>query len=202
MDSDPTKINGNNELEADNRSNEPILDSLGLELSPELTEMVLALRTALMDTEFDPEALRQLWIEYSLQFRALAEQADDPEVYTKIQIGAILHKAFIFRDTGHELRYLEELDSADIYAFNVGFDELSSVLSAEIDSKTAKLEPSPERLILQLRGKVSDDNRAYLWDLWAEEQDYDDLVNHVYETLLEDGEDPEEVLRELGVLEP
>ena len=40
-----------------------------------------------------------------------------------------------------------------------------------------------------------------MWDLWADEQDYEDLVNHAFEMLLDDGEDPQEVLVQLGVLE-
>lgn len=193
---------------------EPVLEQLGFEIPPELVEITSALRIALVDDGFDPESLRQLWTEYGLLLETLIDGIDDSDKQQKAQIGAIIHKAFLFRDAAMTLRYLEELTQAEIYAGNAAFDPenpnimkdpalyaLSNLLASEIDSKCAMLEPSPERLILQLRGKISDDNQLQLWDLWAEEEDQEDLVNHAYEMLLDAGEDPDEVLRELGILE-
>lgn len=185
----------------DSFNSESLLDNLGVELSFELERLTTSLKETLADPSTAHENLRVLWVEYSELFEALAEKADNPEVYAKAQIAAIIHKAFIFYHANKELRYLEELDKADMYSANSGFTALSSLISTEVDSRTSELNESPERLILQLRGKVSDANRAQMWDLWADEQDYEDLVNHAFEMLLEDGEDPQEVLSELGILE-
>lgn len=201
MENEPFGEPTDNNLDKTDGDMEPLLASLGVEVSPQMYEVISLLKDSLLDSSADPDTVRQLWIEYAQYFEALAEGTDDQESYIKIQIAAILHKAFIFRDTGRELRYLEELDKGDMYIGNAGFDTLSAVISTQIDVRTKHLEKSPERFILQLRGKIDDANRAFLWDLWAEEQDYEDLVNHAYEMLLNEDEDPEEVLGALGILE-
>lgn len=201
MENDPYSVTHEENFDRDNLNVEPLLASLGVEPGPELKRITKKLRDALTDPDTNTESVRLMWVEYSQQFEALAEEADNPEEYAKVQIAAIIHKAFIFRDANSELRYLEELDKAEMYSANSGFTALSSLISAEVDSLTPELDESPERLILQLRGKVSDANRAQMWDLWADEQDYEDLVNHAFEMLLEDGENPQEILSELGILD-
>ena len=201
MEYEPKETSDDIDLGVSDSLLEPQTEGLGVELNPELREIISALKTALADSGFSPEALRELWVNFSLQFETLAMQAKDKETYVRIQIDAILQKGIIFQEAGLSLRYLEELDKADMYALNDGLDELSARISAEIDSQVIELDQSPERLILSLRGKISDANRAFLWDLYAEEQDYEDLINHAFEALLEEGQDPEDTLRQLGVLE-
>jgi len=206
MDNEPHESTHQAAFEADKQT-PPSLDNEVLssdvlrdDIDTELVLITRALESALRDPAVDPVTLRQLWTEYDQHFEASVEQATDVDERTKRQITAILRKAFIFDRVGLTLRYLEELDKAVVYVRNKAFDELEVILSAEIDVEVASLEQSPERLILQLRGKISDENHLYLWDLWLEEQDYEDLINHAYGMLLEDGEDPEEVLRVLGII--
>jgi hypothetical protein len=182
-------------------SPELLIDRLGFELVSKLKVIIATLKKALANPNTNLDRLRPLWTEYSQRFEELAERTDSSEEYAIAQIAAIIYKAHIFRDIGKELRYLEELDKADMYSTDIGSAAFSTLISEEIDLRVAELEESAERLILQLRGKVSDANRAQMWDLWTEEQDYEDLVNHAFEMLLEDGEDPNEVLTELGALE-
>lgn len=201
MEDDPFDSARDEDRGKDVDNGEFFLAMLDIEISRELERTIDSLKQAIVDPEIDPEAVRSMWVEYALRFEALAEGTDSPEKYEKTQIAAIIYKALIFRDVGKGLRYLEELDKAEMLSANSGFVELSALISAEIDSRTQELDESPERLILLLRGKVSDANRAQMWDLWADEQDYEDLVNHAFEMLLDDGEDPREVLTKLGVFD-
>lgn len=208
---EPGGASEDREPQVDDSATEPILDALGLELSSELVETVSGLKSALVDASPDAANVRQLWIQYSEQFEALVEQTTDPEAYTKAQIGVILHKALIFRDTGSELRYLEELDHAEIYAGNSEPDtdtpavatlgDLSRLLAAEIEAKTAALSPGPEWFILQLKGEMADMDREALWALWADEQDKDALIDKAYEILqrTKDGNEADRIFEDLGI---
>lgn len=59
---------------------------------------------------------------------------------------------------------------------------------------------SSEVLVLKLKGVVSEENREFLRDLIDEGDDFEDMINHVYGMILEEGSDPDEVLAELGVI--
>lgn len=184
----------------------PILDALGLEQGPELLGFVRELKVALKNPETDPEKLRQLWTDYSIYFETIADQQTEEEMYVKVQVAAILHKAFIFRDVGNTLRYLDELDKAASYTWNlgVGYDLVTLPLRAELKARAASLQAEsseiiPEVFIVRLIDILSDMDRFRLMDLWQQEHDFEALVDLSYEMLLEENEDPAEVLGELGV---
>ncbi|MEO8912192.1 MAG: hypothetical protein ABI303_04410 [Candidatus Saccharimonas sp.] len=201
MSKEINQLSSTGETEQIDATQEPFIEALGLELTPELTDIIAALKVALLEPSFDPNLLQQLWTDYAVGFETFTEQLESPELYTKAQVLAMLCKALLFRDTERKLRYLEELNKTEVYAANAGLDHLFELLCTELNTATAELAAGPERLILALRGKISDDNQVYLWDLWADEQDLEDLLNNAYEILLGEGEDPDEVLSELGILE-
>jgi hypothetical protein len=60
---------------------------------------------------------------------------------------------------------------------------------------------NPTLLAVRLRGSVSEINREFMRDLIADGDDMEDIITHAYNAILEEGGDPEEVLRKLGVLE-
>ena len=190
-----------NDYEITPQRNEPLIDLLDMELSPEIGEIIAALKLALEDSTFDPEALRQLWLEYSLRFEAFAGTDDENDHYAKAQFGAIIHKALLLRDAARHARYLEELNLAEVDTARVGgFDELNAALTTTLNAELSQLESVPLRLILQLRGRIDQGDQLQLWDIWVETQDYEELVDRAYEMILGYGkEDPDEVLHELGI---
>jgi hypothetical protein len=99
------------------------------------------------------------------------------------------------------IRYLEELDHAEVYALNIGLEDVSAVLTREIDRKLPDLGISSEILVLKLRGIINDENREVLRDLINDGDDYEDIVNTAYNMIEDEGRDADEVLAALGVLE-
>lgn len=146
----------------------------------------------------DTNELKRAWGEYADATEAFVDSIEEdvstPKQRSQAQISAILNKAFIFNSAGNELRYLEELDAAEVYAFNEGFDQVSELIQVEINAKA-------EALVLKLKGIIEEDNRQYLWDLVRDGDDMDDLLGAVYEMIEETGQDANEVLARMGMIE-
>lgn len=172
--------------------------------SPELHEASLAIIDGLMNEGLDKERLQLAWSEFAKIAERIVESAEtaagDTGAYVKAQIEAILYKALLFQTAGKIERYLEELDQTQVLALNAGHDSLSAEIDREIEAWIDTVELSPEILIVKLRGRIADENREFLRDLLEQGADLEDMVTHAYNALLEEGEDPDEVLAELGVL--
>lgn len=171
---------------------------------PELHDAAAAIIEGLADPDTDASRLKLAWGEYAKIAERIVESTDaiheNPKVYAKAQIEAIIHKSLIFHSVGNTLRYLEELDRAEVYAYNEGLDEMSIVINNEITTTVESLRMSSEVLVLKLKGIVSEENREFLRDLIDEGDDFEDIVNHTYGMLLEEGSDPDEVLAKIGVI--
>lgn len=181
------------------------IDSLNEEtgfLTPELKEATLALIAGFDHSDVDAAVMKQAWIELANLTESFIDSADD-NMRAKLQIAAIINKAFILLHSKEPYRYLEELDTAEVYARNLGLDELSDVLDTEIDRQIELdlYEMNPTILVVRLRRVVSEINREYMRDLIADGDDIEDIITHAYNAILEEGGDPEEALREIGVLE-
>lgn len=171
---------------------------------PEFQKATAAIINGLTDINASESQLKLAWIEYAKIAEHIVESTEatqeNPKTYAKTQIEAILHKSLIFQTTGNTLRYLEELDRAEVYAFNEGFDEMSKVINNEITDKIESLDMSSEVLVLKLKGIVNEENREFLRDLIDGGDDFEDMVNHVYGIVLEEGGDPDEILAKLGII--
>ena len=168
---------------------------------PEITEIAaIIIETQRISSE-EKVQLQKLWIEYAKRVEAYINSIEAPKARSAAQIAAIINKAFIFQQTGNTTRYLEELDDAEVYAANGGFNAVSTSLDVEIKSATESLELSPEKVVLKLRGIIDDANRAYLKDLMRDGADLEDIIGHAYGIILEEGKDPDEVLVMIGITE-
>jgi hypothetical protein len=178
-----------------------LVEQLDFRPSPELTEASQAVIAGLRDGVTAESQLSLAWGEYARISEEIVEEALDPKQYTRWQIGALIHKALLFRAANIMIRYLEELDHAEVYALNIGLEDVSAVLTREIDRKLPDLGISSEILVLKLRGIINDENREVLRDLINDGDDYEDIVNTAYNMIEDEGRDADEVLAALGVLE-
>jgi len=184
---------------------EKAVDALNEEtgfLTPEINEATQALISGFNQTEVDKATMQQAWHEWGRLIGDFINSAPD-EMRAKLQIAEILNKAEILLHSESPYRQLEELDLAELYARNFGLDELSDTLDSEINRQIelGTYEMNPTLLVVQLRGSVSEINREFMRDLIADGDDMEDVVTHAYNAILEEGGDPEETLREIGVLE-
>ena len=172
---------------------------------PELHAATTAIINGLTDPDTDTSQLKSAWNEYAKIVERIVEYAEEapenPQSYARTQIEAIIHKALIFKSAGNTLRYLEELDRSEVYAYNEGLDEMSTTINNEMAAIVETLNMSPDVLILKLKGIISEDNREFLRDLIDEGGDFEDMINHAYSMVLEEGGDPDEILAEIGVLD-
>ncbi len=170
----------------------------------ELQEAAIVIIDGLTNPNTSESQLKLAWIEYAKiaehNVGLIEATSENPSAYARAQIEAIIHKSLIFKSIGNTLRYLEELDHAEVYAFNEGFDEMSTIINNEITSKIESLDMSPEVLVLKLKGIVSEDNREFLRDLIDEGDDLEDMINHAYGMILEEGSNPDEILAEFGII--
>lgn len=157
----------------------------------------------LTSPEATKEQVRQAWITYGLIVENLVDtiSQENTQARAQQQIIAIINKAIIFQLTENPLRYLDELTSAETYAFQQGFDDMVTILDEEIDMTAETLALSPELVIIKLRKVLDEDNVEYLKDLVDDGADMEDIIGHVYGMLLEEGKDPESVLTERGIIE-
>ena len=120
---------------------------------------------------------------------------------SEFQLEIMIDKARIFERAGNQLRYLEELDAAETFGYNLRLDHVVFDFTKEINDKAAELGNSPAELVLKLRGYIDFANRSILRDLIQEGIDYEDFLGGVYGMLLSEGENPEEVFTYLGITE-
>lgn len=181
---------------------ESLIEQFGFHPTSALMEANEAIIAGLADETTDRRHLRQAWIEYSKIAEGIVEATgEDPVSYAKAQVAANIHKALLFQAIGDMLRYLHELDLAQLSASMYEFREVKETLQAEVDEKVDTLEMSSEVLVIKLRGVISIDNRLFLYDLLEQGGAFEDIVGHAYGMLLEEGEDPDEVLAEIGAIE-
>ena len=169
--------------------------------SPELTEVASILIETLKTGRENKNRLQELWVEYTNRVETQVDSIRDKKARTQAQIAAIINKAFIFQRSGNTTRYLEELDEAEVYASNEGFNTISTSLKIEIKSAVESLELSPEIVVLKLKGIIADANREYLKESIRDGADLEDIIGNAYGMILEEGEDPNEVLAMIGITE-
>lgn len=135
-------ISGSNasRSELELQGHDPIFNILAIDSDAELNGIVDKIKIALLDSEFDKDKLRELWIQYARQTEKRVEQFLDPIEYAKAQISAILYKAMIFREAGDLFRCLEELYDAEDYALGAGFEDIHQQISEQIDLITDELD--------------------------------------------------------------
>ncbi|RYF29402.1 MAG: hypothetical protein EOO17_01560 [Chloroflexi bacterium] len=167
---------------------------------PELQDAATAIIDGLIAPDTNDSQLKLAWIEYAKLIEGIVEANKDRIAYARAQIEAIIHKALIFQSAGNLLRYLEELDRAEVYAHNEGIDEISTIINNKIKNTLEPLAMSSEVLVLRLRGCISEVNRDFLRDLIEAGDDFEDMLNHAYGMILEDGGDPDVVFAELGII--
>lgn len=174
-----------------------------LTTNPEIQQITQEVLDALADNGGNEERLRSAWGKYADTIEGIVDAVKEgpegtlpePQLRARFQIAAILHKAMIFLLTDNVARYLQELDTAEVYAYNESFEELSEALRTEI-------ELGPTMIALKLKGVLSEESYQGLIDeLNEDELDLDEVLDKAYTFLLIEGNDPEEVLRNIGIIE-
>jgi hypothetical protein len=197
----------------DNRTPEPSADraeqrqKLSIEELASLTHeditragvRVLDLLTA--PDSVDEVKLKEAWIDYTDLTEEFVNSFEDSKLRSSAQIAAIINKALVFKAAHRTQHYLEELDSAEVYAANEGHEEISATLAAEIRDKVGELDMTPEILVLRLKGVLEDSDREYLRTLIRDGADLEDILGNAYGMILEEGVDPDEIFASIGVTE-
>lgn len=183
---------------------EVLLQMLDFPQTPELTEAGQAIITGLTSETTTAETMHKAWEEYANLMEQAVESVPNSEQSVsqaaKWKTGAILHKALLFRDAGHLPRYLEELSQASDSAFHNRLeDEISAPIEREINRLLEQLPLSSEVLVASLVGSLNDAYIRVLWDLIADGADYEEVLRNARGLLIEDGEDPDKVLRSLHI---
>lgn len=187
------------EIEAPTFSSETqkLFDRTGFLDSEELREATDTIVACLLNPDSDESATRFAWIELSKVTEGIVDERDGGN-QGKAMIAAIIHKALIFKLANRQTRYLMELDLAEVYASNTGESQLGDAVEAEIEESLESLEMSPEVLIIKLRGYISEIDREHLRDMYFNGDDFQDIRGDAYAALVEEGEDPDEVLAAIG----
>ncbi len=174
-----------------------------LDNSPALRQATAAVLEALTGQAVGEGQRQHAWVEYGKIVEDIIDSIEEIEESSRSRarahIAAILHKAFILQAAGNILCYLAELDTAEVYAFNEGFDDISLAIAAEIDTQVELLALTPEVIILKLRGILDEDKRDMLKARLEAGLPMDEVVDQVRGILLDEGEDPTEVLAGLGI---
>lgn len=140
-----TELAANN-MEIANSPVDSLLERLKFIPTAELTAARDALIAGLSDETADPSTITLVWGEYAQISEELVAQTEtdntQPDAYINAQIAAIIHKAGIFAAVGKTDRYLEELDTAEAYAYNLHLDDVSDALQAEISNVLETLDAS------------------------------------------------------------
>lgn len=174
-----------------------------------IEELIQTIPSELMNTSMrlvdslkpdgDKTHLQGLWAEWADQTEAHVNSIVDSKLRSEAQLAVIINKAFIFQLAGNAVRYLEELDDAEVYAANEGLETVANSLDIEIKSGVESLELSPEKVVLKLRGVIDDANREYLKELVRDEADLEEIIGAAYGMIIEEGGDPGIVLAGLGI---
>ena len=181
----------------------PEKDEILRGLSIDIERVNTAIIAMLVDPSTDDATLREAWALRAVITEEFVDSIettpDNSEQRARVQLYLMVDKAHIFEKSGNIVRYLDDLDTAEGFAFNYHFDALASSIGEEIDSNIAELDESMEALVVKLRPHVSFANREYLRELIQDGADTDDLVGDIYGMILDEGGDPDEVLASLGV---
>jgi hypothetical protein len=162
-----------------------------------LANLVLDL---LQDEHSTKAVVLQAWRQYDTAIETMIETAPNSPSRAKLQIAAIIFKAIIFRAAEDTFRYVEELQDASTYALNQDLDDISGMISQEIDFILAAYDDQPpEYIILTLRSHLSYDNYEMLRDSLLDGSDRNDILGAVYGMLLDQGDDPDQVLNSLDI---
>lgn len=146
----------------------------------------------LQSEDVDSKAVQAAWRAYADSVEAVVDSAPD-EAVSKLQTGAIIHKALIFYVAGNGFRYIEELRDAVVYAENSQMMSVAEILSNDIVKSIELMDGSPEALVLKMQAYLSDEHYEALRESLLDGDDAQDLLGHVYGMLIEDGEDPDEI---------
>lgn len=115
-----------------------LLPGVTFEEPAEIRDARVAVIEALLRDDNTSEFLQSVWIEYAKTWEQLVDSdiAATPHIRAQLQIAALVHKALVFREVGNGQRYIEDLNDAKVYAYNMDFDEIAEVIRTELDSFT------------------------------------------------------------------
>ena len=177
--------------------------STGERFSRDLDRINSVIVGMLKNPSTDPSDLRQAWSVREILTEefidSLEPTPDNPNLKSRVQFDIMVDKAMLFEAAGNNVRYLEDLDTAEAFASNSNLYEVTNSIGEELDDKIQELGSTPEELILKLRGVIEFSDRYYLRKLLAEGADYEDLIDNIFRIILEEGGDPDEVLKQFGV---
>jgi len=194
----------NNEYEPTSPSPEHEL-SHGEQFTLDLDRVNAVIESMLSNDSTDPAELKEAWAVRAVLAEefvgSLEPTSENPTLRARVQFDIMVDKAILFEKTGDQLRYLEDLDAAEEFAYNENLIEVTESLTEELDEKIAELGTSPSEIIMKLRRHIDFANRDYLRELLADGMTYEDFLGNVYGMILEEGGDPDEVLGQLGLTE-
>lgn len=198
---------GNPDLDTE-QTQSPDLAHLPTELGFIETEELKGVKQRLLDafSSGDPESqLPHLSDLYQAAGQEELEKIEggDTERYTKGQIGFIVAQANMYYQAGQFGLYRSQLNDAFTYADNMRYDELAAQIQAALDNipKTEEDQMTSEVTSSELSLALADTLPEEVC-LAISEMDLDDALGFAFEELLNAGvEDPEEYLKEKGILE-
>lgn len=182
---------------------EALLALLDFPASPELSEVRGILLELLKNPTADTQSLQSAWEAFSNAIESISENPElEQHAHTKLQIGAIVYKALLFKEAGNNIRYAQELDDAELYAFNAGILEISVPLNTELEAVAETLpHDAPEVIVLKLRGKIRGDDRLTFLDSISDGEDFDVVLGDAFGMLDDAGYDADYVLKRSGLTE-
>jgi hypothetical protein len=181
---------------------EKLFGETGFLGSADLSDATTAVLAGLSDPETPKASMQLAWIELSDITEGIVDSAEqNGRDRAKAQIAAIIHKALIFKSAGDQMRYLMEIDLAEVYADNINETQLSTAVTDEIDAGLEGLEMSSEVLIIKLRYSMSESNREDLRGMFFDGDDFQAIREDAYARLIKEEKDPYLVLRNIGALD-
>ena len=179
--------------------------SRGEQFTLDLDRVNAVIESMLSNKSTNPGELKEAWAIRAILAEefvdSLEPTPENPALRARVQFDIMVDKAILFEKTGDQLRYLEDLDAAEEFAYNENLIEVSESLTEELDEKIAELGTSPSEIIMKLRRHIDFANRDYLRELLADGMTYQDFLGNVYGMILEEDGDPDEVLGQLGLTE-
>lgn len=130
-------------------------------------------------------------------------EGTESERYSKGQIGFIVARANMYYRAGQFGLYRSQLNDAHIYADNMRYNEVAAQIQAALDNipKTEEDQMTSEVTSSELALAVADELPEEIC-IAISESDLDDALGIAFEELLNVGiDDPEEYLKEKGILE-
>ena len=132
-------------INSSEKAPQPSIEEIASLTHPDITKAGAFMVKFLTSYEnIDKESLQKAWSKYAQVTEAFVDSIEEPDLRAKAQIAAIINKAFIFQHTGNMQRYLEELDSAEVYAANEGLTDVSDTLTTEIEYQLERLDRETE----------------------------------------------------------